>query len=272
MGDGVDFPEFDPLTAPVWDHLADWWDDAIGAGNPTQDELIEPTQERLLALSPGERVLDIACGAGRFTRRMAAAGATVVAFDHAERFVARARERTPPELAERIDWRVFGAHDRDALLALGEHGFDAAICTMALMDMASITPLLSTLPRLLTPAGPFVFSVTHPVFNSGDELLLGETRHSANQLETELSIKITDYLTPRMQRDIGVPGQPALQHYFHRPLSVLLNACFDHGLVLDRLEEPAFAPSGVPSAERTVSWRHVDRLPQVLVARLRPRG
>jgi SAM-dependent methyltransferase len=269
---GVDFPEYESETAEVWDSLAEWWDDAIGGGNSFQDLLIEPVQERLLALSAGEVLLDVACGAGRFTRRMAAAGARIVACDHAARFIARARQRTPPELADRIDYRVLSAADRAALLGLGAGRFDAAVCTMGLMDMASITPLLSVLPTLLKPGGRFVFSVTHPVFNSGDESLIGETVHKGTRLDTELSIRITDYLTPRMQRDFGVPGQPVEHHYFHRPLGVLLNACFDHGLLLDRLEEPAFPPSATASGERTVRWEDVDRLPPVLVARLRPRS
>ena len=89
-----DFPEHATETAGVWDALAAWWDDAIGDGNATQDLLVEPVQERLLDLKEGETVLDIACGAGRFTRRMAGEGVHVVAFDHSERFIARARERT----------------------------------------------------------------------------------------------------------------------------------------------------------------------------------
>jgi 2-polyprenyl-3-methyl-5-hydroxy-6-metoxy-1,4-benzoquinol methylase len=265
-GGDPDFPEHERETTPVWDSIAEWWDDAIGDGNATQDVLVEPTQERLLALAPGEEVLDIACGAGRFTRRMAAAGARVVAFDHSERFIARARRRTAPELT--VDYRVLNAHDHDALLALGEQRFDAAVATMALMDMASITPLLSALPRLLKPDGRFVFSVTHPAFNSGDSRIVAE----AAVFETEISIKVTDYLTARMQRDISIPGQPADQHYFHRPLGVLLNACFDSGLVLDRLEEPAFAPREDGANRSAASWSNVHLLPQVLVARLRPRG
>ena len=55
---------------------------------------MEPATERMLALQPGERVLDVACGAGRFARRMAASGAQIVAFDHSERFIERARLRT----------------------------------------------------------------------------------------------------------------------------------------------------------------------------------
>ena len=135
-GQAADFPEHAAQTAGVWDALADWWDEAIGGGNATQDLLVEPTQERLLDLQPGEAVLDIACGAGRFTRRMAARGAEVVAFDHSERFIARARHHTPPELVPRIDYRIQSADDTSALLALGEGRFDAAVCTMGLMDMA----------------------------------------------------------------------------------------------------------------------------------------
>ena len=96
MNDSIppDFAEYTDRTREVWDRLAEWWDDRIGDGNPTQDLLLEPTTERMLELQPGERALDIACGAGRFARRMAALGAEVVAFDHSERFIRRARQRT----------------------------------------------------------------------------------------------------------------------------------------------------------------------------------
>jgi hypothetical protein len=83
-------------------------------------------------------------------------------------------------------------------------------------------------------------------------------------------MKVTDYLTPRVQFDVGVSGQPVEQHCFHRPMSVVLNACFDCGLVLDRLEELALPPSSDPDDQRAVSWR-TRQLPQVLIARLPPR-
>ena len=143
-----DFPEYDGQTAEVWDRLAEWWDDKIGDGNDFQNYLIEPATERLLSLQPGERVLDIACGAGRFTRRMAALGATITATDHSEKFIKRARERTT-ENADRIEYLVLNATNSSVLMSLGQARFDAAVCTMALMDMPSIEPLISTLPKLL---------------------------------------------------------------------------------------------------------------------------
>jgi hypothetical protein len=40
---------------------------------------------------------------------------------------------------------------------------------------------------------------------------------------------------------------------------------------LYRLEEPALPPSSDPIDQRTISWRNISLLPQVLIARLRPR-
>ena len=264
-----DFPEFAAETTGVWDRIAEWWDDRIGDGNATQDYLVEPTTERLLALQPGELVLDVACGAGRFARRMAATGARVVAFDHSERFIRRARQRTT-EHADRIDYVVVNAEDTEAMLALGRERFDAAVCTMALMDMASIEPLISTLPELLKPGGRFVFSVTHPAFNSGGVRKIAEQQDRDGEVVTSYGVIVTDYSVPRMHMGLGIVGQPEPQHYFHRPLGMLFNTCFRHGFVLDWMEEASFQEgqfsSGRPSAGQTSTqsprywWRECDWL------------
>jgi 2-polyprenyl-3-methyl-5-hydroxy-6-metoxy-1,4-benzoquinol methylase len=149
----------------IWEANARWWDDRIGDGNEFQNELIEPATERLLAVAPGDRILDIGCGAGRFTRRMASLGATVVAFDFCEAFIERARERTPAETTG-IEYHTLDATDSDAVRRLGETRFDKAVATMCLMDMSDIYPLFEALTDVLKPGGLFVFSVLHPCFNS----------------------------------------------------------------------------------------------------------
>jgi len=262
-----DFPEYDGQTAGIWDRLAEWWDDKIGDGNDFQDYLIEPATERLLALQPGEQVLDIACGAGRFARRMAALGATITAVDHSEKFIQRARERTPDH-ADKIEYRVLNASDTSALITLGEKRFDAAVCTMALMDMSSIEPLISTLPKLLKPGGRFVFSVTHPVFNSGSSRLVAEQYDKDGEILTRYGVTITDYARPYAHMGLGIIGQPVPQHYFHRPISLLFNTCFRHGFVLEGLEEPTF-PEGFQGKSRMpLSYNNMPTIPPVLVARM----
>src|SRR5262249_560141 len=126
-----EFPELADENMQIWNVNAAWWDDRIGDGNEFQTHLIEPASERLLAVSPGDLILDIACGAGRFARRMAELGASVIAIDQSTQFIKRARTRTPAE--SRIEYHISDAADTAALLTHGIRRFDKAVCTMALM-------------------------------------------------------------------------------------------------------------------------------------------
>ncbi len=251
----------------IWDSKASYWDEQMGEGNAFQRVLVGPASERLLHIQPGDIVLDVACGNGVFSRRLAQLGAHVVATDFSPIFLERAQARTT-EHADRIEYILADATDEAQLLALGERRFDAAVCNMALQDMTTIEPLLHTLPRLLKAGGRFVFSIPHPAFNipGGSTLALEEEDRAGVLVETYY-VKISNYLHVPTTKGTGMPNEPAPHFYFHRPLSVLLRTCFDAGFVLDGLEEPAFGPDD--HAARPVGWRNYKHIPPVLVARLR---
>lgn len=254
-----------PLTAEtqeLWDRKAAYWDERFGEGNPFHLTLIAPATERLLQVQPGETILDIACGNGAFARRMADLGARVVAFDFSRVFLERARARSG-DYAGRIDYRHIDATDETQLLSLGEGRFDAAVATMALMDMPDITTLAATLPRLLKPGGRFVFSVQHPCFNSNGITMVAEQDDHEGQLVTTKAIKVRQYLSIPPGKGTGMPGEPNPHIYFHRPLSELLGVFFAAGFVLDGLEEPAF-----DGGDHLLSWYGYDQIPPVLVARM----
>jgi 2-polyprenyl-3-methyl-5-hydroxy-6-metoxy-1,4-benzoquinol methylase len=262
---GEEWRERSRESHDLWNEIAPFWDDRMGEGNAFQRVLIGPVTERLLEVQPGQAVLDIACGNGVFARRLAALGASVVAFDFSEAFIERARARTHAH-PERIEYRVLDAADPDQLRALGAGRFQAAVCNMAMMDMPAIDPLLGALPGLLAPGGRFVFSVLHPCFNSVGSSKVAEEEDRAGEIVNRLGVKVTGYITPVAQRGLGMIGQPTPQLYFHRPLSALLNACFDAGFVLDRLEEPVFTEEAQP--DRPFTWSNYREIPPVLVARL----
>ena len=90
-----DFANLNQEAIGIWEQMAPWWDSHMDEdGNRTHRSLVAPTTERLLDISAGETVLEAACGAGIFARRMAEMGASVVAFDASKSFLDAAEKRT----------------------------------------------------------------------------------------------------------------------------------------------------------------------------------
>ncbi len=253
----------------VWNANAAFWDERMGDGNSFHRQLLLPALERLLSLSRGERVLEIACGNGQLARWMAGRGVRVVATDLSERLIELARQRTDLR-GTAIDYRLLDASDPGALARLGPGAFDAVVCNMALMDMPSIEPLAEAIPSLLPAGGRFVFSVTHPCFNTGDSRKVASATDEGGRFEETLGVEVRHYLSPRTVRGLAMLGQPEPQPYFERPLSLLLGTFLRAGLVLDALEEPAY-PSPEPASAPWHSWSRFAEIPPALVVRLRPR-
>ncbi len=249
-----------------WDNNAAFWDEQMGAdGNSFHRTLIRPAVERLLGDVAGQRVLEIACGNGLFARRLADFGADVVATDGAAGMIERARARSTAA----IDYRLVNAADPAQLAGLGHDAFDAVVCNMALMDMAEIDPLAAALPGLLRRGGRFVFSITHPCFNTTGMRMTHELEYIEGERFERSGVVITQYATPSIEEGIAIDGQPHKQLYFDRPLHALLGPFLAAGLVLDGIEEPAFSPR-----EETgpLQWDALPEIPPVMCCRLVPAG
>lgn len=250
-------------TRQAWDENAEFWNDRMGDGNDFVRVLSWPATERLLAVEPGERFLDIACGNGLTSRRIAALGATeVVACDFAPRMLEAARGYA--EHAERIEYHLVDATDEAALRALGAAGsFDGALCAMALFDMAEIEPTFRALSGLVREGGRFVASVIHPAFNNNGTALTIETE----DLVTRRGVRVWEYMTSSARPAVAIEGAPTNHLLFHRPLQELLAPAFAAGWVLDGLEERAFPADAGEGNPRRPSWRDVPEIPPVLVLR-----
>lgn len=98
----------------------------------------------LLAPRPGERVLDVGCGDGALTAKLAEAGAVVVGIDPAPDFVAAAKARG-------LDARLL-----DATSLPFDREFDAVFTNAVLHWIADIDAALRGVRRALRDGGRFV--------------------------------------------------------------------------------------------------------------------
>ena len=115
--------------------------------------LEQPAVRALLDELPPGPVLDAACGTGRHTAYLLAAGREVVGIDASEAMLARARAKLPG-----ADLR----HGELAALPFDDGAFAGAVCALALSHLADIAPAIAELGRILRPGGRLVISDPHP--------------------------------------------------------------------------------------------------------------
>jgi SAM-dependent methyltransferase len=257
------------FSREAWDANAEHWDSRMGdEGNDFFNLLCWPVLASFLDPRPGSRLLDIACGNGLTSRRLAALGLDVTAFDYSANLIEKARARSTGRQSP-VSYHLLDATDEPQLLKTLQplSPFDSALSNMALFDMPEIEPLFRALRRLLAPGGVFVFSLMHPAFNNPSAALMAE-EWDDGELHTRYAVKTSRYMTPFQSKGLALRNQPKPQLYFHRPIWYYLNVAFQNGFILDGFEERAFAPEH-PQVS-VLGWGgKFSELPPVLIARTR---
>jgi ubiquinone/menaquinone biosynthesis C-methylase UbiE len=106
----------------------------------------------LMGLSPGDGVLDVACGTGNFTRDFARAvgpDGLVVGFDASETMLRRAVSETDGTGLEQVAYVRGDVID----MPFREQSFDAVCCFAALNLFADPMKALDSMTSMLTPGG-----------------------------------------------------------------------------------------------------------------------
>ncbi len=108
--------------------------------------------DRLIAsagLAPGSRALEIGCGPGHITKRLADAGATATGVDLAPEMIAVARRLYPG-----LDFHEANAES----LPFGDAEFDGVLVNFAIHHFARPAKACQEIHRVLKPRGRFVFA------------------------------------------------------------------------------------------------------------------
>lgn len=100
----------------------------------------------VLAAQPGERILDLGCGTGQLTGKIAEAGANVIGLDASPNMIGQARQNFP-----RLQFKL-----QDAAAMQWEHEFDAVFSNAALHWMLDAAAVAKSIARALKPGGRLV--------------------------------------------------------------------------------------------------------------------
>ena len=133
--------------------MTDGWDDSADAWIADMDGdlgdwgrrhvLDAPMLARVEAAAPLS-VLDVGCGEGRFCRRIAAPGRTVIGVDPTGALIAEARRRDPGG-----DSRPGRGED----LSFADGAFDMVVSYLTLIDMPDYRAAIAQMARVLAPGG-----------------------------------------------------------------------------------------------------------------------
>ena len=118
----------------------------FGASSDLADEWLRP--------APGERILDLGCGTGELSARIAESGPAVVGIDASASMIEGARRAFPASRFPNLRFEVQDAH---ALTFAAE--FDAVFSNAALHWMAPLPGVFPRVAAALTPGGRFVLEM-----------------------------------------------------------------------------------------------------------------
>ena len=137
------------------------WDAAAPVYESSWGERLKPAQDTLLVmatLKPGMRVLEVACGTGLVTLRVAESvmpGGSVFATDIADEMVTETTTQAASKGLNNVEAFRMGAED----LAIEDGSFDAALCALGLMYVPDPDKAISEMRRAVRQGGRVTVTV-----------------------------------------------------------------------------------------------------------------
>ena len=235
-----------------WERHAGWWQERYTDGADAEyEEQVLPLVDEYLA--GATRVVDVGCGEGQVARRVAKLGAEVVGVDPTVAQVTVARERGggPHYVLAAAEAMPF----RDA-------SFDAGLSCLVFEHLDPFEPAIAEVGRVLAPGARFMLFLNHPLLQApGSGWVI-------DHILDEQYWRIGPYLVEDHSMEEVAPG--VVLPFIHRPISAYINALIEHGLVIQRIEEPAPPPGFIARAPEYAEAATIPRLLYIRARRATP--
>ena len=213
------------MTSSSWESSHSWYDRVVGEkGHYYHQSVILPGVLRLLSLSPGDRLLDVACGQGILARSLSK-GVDYVGADASPSLIAAAKQKSK---------HTFLVADATKPFPLEEMSFTAATIILALQNIERGDLALQNIAPLLKKGGSLVLVLSHPCFRIPRQSSWGIDEPKKLQYR-----RIDRYLTPMSIPIQTHPGQKGTVETttYHHPLSTYTQWLQQAGFAITEMEE-----------------------------------
>jgi SAM-dependent methyltransferase len=223
-----------------WEGNAENWTQLSRAGYDVyRDALNTPAFLSILPPIGGLAGLDIGCGEGTNTRRLARLGARMEAIDFSPTFIRHAQAEEDRERLG-IAYQVADG----AALPFPDASFDFAVAFMSLMDMPDQARALAEAARVLRPGGFVQFSILHPCFVPPHRRVVRDSAGEVRAIEVARYFERDQpYLDVWIFSSIPQEQQAGMEPFkipvFHHPLSDWVAYICGAGLVIEQFGEPS---------------------------------
>jgi ubiquinone/menaquinone biosynthesis C-methylase UbiE len=233
-----------PADAVSQEEAMQCWDEAAEefAGHFKTDEeffhkyIINPTLLDLLGDVKGKAVLDVACGEGHLSRKLAEQAKgdiQITGIDSSKRLIDIAQKKNKT-FSHCINFLL---GDASRLDQLSPNSFDVAVCNMALMFIKRFEETIQEVARVLKPQGFFVLSLLHPCFlTPGSGWILEDSPDTGKG--NRIGWKTDNYHLRLVFHGVMTECDTKETYYFCRTLGDYFRALRKSGFVVMDLREP----------------------------------
>jgi 2-polyprenyl-3-methyl-5-hydroxy-6-metoxy-1,4-benzoquinol methylase len=188
-------------------------------------KILIPTIMMLIGDIAGKRVIDVGCGSGYLTAKLASKGSYVLGVDPSEEMIRIARREygSLPRL-EFVNKSIeeFSSQYSDIC-------FDVAVSNMSLITIPDLDEALMAISSVLPPRGIFAFNITHPCFYN---------QHRKYQPAETFQYHISHAQKGSFIISNDHEGLPSPTTHFHRPLQEYFRSLKAASFTIDELIEP----------------------------------
>jgi len=249
----------DKKVGKYWEENAETWTRLSRMGLDVYRDLFNtPAFLEILPDVKGLVGLDIGCGEGYNTRKLAERGAKMTAIDIAPTFIRHAQVE---EDANPLGITYQAASGTE--LPFGEESFDFAAAFMSFMDMADHDRAFAEAYRVIKPGGFLQFSICHPCFstshrewlddNQGNHIALAVGDYFRNT-HGEVEEWIFSQTPPQLAETINKFKIPR----FDRTLSGWFNLIIKTGFVIEHVHEPTASDEAIEKVPHLADTRIIS--------------